>query len=365
MERLAEDMGDITIERVGLDRLDPTMNPFQSQFWAHLKRPSGWRAFAFRITSEGVEGDTHTVVFLVLVRRLLLGFRLAYIPFAPPLQELAGDTSLLIGMLARRLRPLLPKGTAFVRFDLPWNQPESLELPTIAGKNLRVCRESVQPEGTARISLVEGYEHVRMRYRERARRNIRKARAHGIVVRNWNGSEKSFLAWYNVYLETAKRDGFSARPASYIRHLLAIETPGVSSHLYIAYKGGAILGGALIVSSQAVSVYLYGASLRVEGCSPSYLLQDHAIREACSRGGEIYDLFGISGPGGRGGHLEGLRLFKRAFGGYVCYRSPSIDYVYRHLIRFLYTRLEQMRYHSHRKRQPARMAQQYSVAREE
>lgn len=365
MERLAEDMGDITVERVGLDRLNPTMNPFQSQFWALLKRPSGWRAFAFQLTSEGVDSETHTVVFLVLVRRLLLGFRLAYIPFAPPVQEFAEDSSLLIGLLARRLRPLLPKGTAFVRFDLPWSKPETLDLPILGGKNIRVCRESVQPEGTAQISLSEGYEHVRMRYRERARRNIRKARAHGIVIHNWDGSEKSFNAWYDVYLETAKRDGFTARPSSYLRHLIAIETPGVSSHLYIAYQGGAILGGALIVASSAVSVYLYGASLRVEGCSPSYLLQDHAIREACSRGCEIYDLFGISGPGGRGGHLEGLRLFKRAFGGYVCYRTPSTDYVYRHSIRFIYTRLEQVRYNSYRKREPARMAQQYSVAREE
>ena len=358
-------MSETTIERVGLDQLDPTMNPFQSHFWASLKRPSGWRAFAFRFTAEGADGHSHSVVIMVLVRRLLLGFRLAYIPFAPPVHEFAQEPSVTISTLAKSLRKMLPKGMAFVRFDLPWVEPDTIELPELTGKSIRVCRESVQPEGTTRILLSEGYEHVRMRYRERARRNIRKARAHGIEIRTWDGSEKSFTAWYNVYVETAKRDGFVARPASYLRHLLALDASQVSSHLYIAYQGGRILGGALIIASSGVSIYLYGASLRVEGCSPSYLLQDYAIRDACSRGCRIYDLFGISGPGNRGIHLEGLRLFKRAFGGFVCYRSPSVDFVYRHIVRFLYIRLEQIRYNSHRKRQPARMAQQYSVAREE
>lgn len=351
------------VQRVGLDRLEATGNPFQSQFWAIVKRPSGWRSFAFSYTATGIDGNEHVSIVLVLVRKLFLGLRLAYIPFGPPVYEYEGDLSNQIKEFSQRIRPLLPKGTAFIRYDLPWFTQGVSELPTIGGKKIKICRESVQPEGTSRIGLSGGYENVRSQYRERARRNIRKAKAHGITVKPWNGSQKLFDSWYTVYLETARRDGFSARSETYIKHILKLQTAGVSPHLFLAFHGNKVIGGALIMSSSEISVYLFGASLRIEGCSPSYLLQDIAIRDACERGCSIYDLYGISGPNSRGAHLEGLRLFKRAFGGYVCYRHPSVDYVYRRFVRFSYSQLERFRFSLYRKKHPKRMSQQFSVSR--
>lgn len=358
-------MDSIQIERVGLDKLDAAHNPFQSNFWAKVKRPSGWRSFAFAYTGEDLDGNMLTSVVLVLVRRLFFGLRLAYIPFGPPVHAYKADVATQLKQFSRSIRPLLPRGTAFIRFDLPWFEKDRMDVPHVTGRNIRICSESVQPEGTARIDLTEGIEAVRSRYRERARRNIRKAKAHDIVIRQWDGNQKTLDAWFAVYVETAKRDGFSIRGESYFNHLLRLEDPDVASLLYLAYQGDKIIGGSLIISSQAVSVYLFGASLRVDGCSPSYLLQDAAIRDACERGCAVYDLHGISGPHARGKHLEGLRLFKRAFGGYVCYRQPSLDYVYRRLIRFFYVRMEAIRYSMHRRRHPKRMSQQFSVSTEE
>jgi lipid II:glycine glycyltransferase (peptidoglycan interpeptide bridge formation enzyme) len=356
-------MGKVEVSRVGLDKLDPTWNPFQSQFWALAKRPSGWRAFAFSYTAEGADGSPTTSVMLVLVRRLFLGMRLAYVPFGPPVDIYADEPSTQLQVLSAALKPLMPKGTAFIRYDLPWF--DDGPPPTVTGKGLKTCRESVQPEGTSRIDLTVGFEQVRSQYRERARRNIRKARAHGITVKRWDGSSATFEQWYQVYLETARRDGFTSRPSSYILHLLQMEKKDITTHLYLSHLGNKVNGGALVISSESVAVYLFGASLRVEGCSPSYLLQDVAIGESCERGCAIYDLYGISGPEGRGAHLDGLRLFKRAFGGYVGYRPPSVDFVYRRFIRFIYATIEDIRFKLHRRRHPKRMSQQYSVGHED
>ncbi|MDD3941872.1 MAG: peptidoglycan bridge formation glycyltransferase FemA/FemB family protein [Sphaerochaetaceae bacterium] len=355
-----------SVERVGLDQLDASLNPFQSQFWAKAKRASGWIAFAFRFShapSEAVESSS--TVILVLVRRMIFSTKLAYVPFGPDTSAYRSDASSLVREFSRLVRPLLPKGTAFIRFDLPWGARDSEEVLSVEGKGLRVCRESVQPEGTARIDLSEGYDAVRLRYRERARRNIRKTGAKSIRIERWLGDEQTFNTWYNVYLETAKRDGFTARSSSYIKNILTLDIPDVRPFLYVATLGQTMLGGAIVLESQKVAVYLYGASLRVDGTSPSYLLQDHAIAQACERGCLIYDFYGISGPRQRGSHLEGLRLFKRAFGGYVCYRAPTFDYVYKRLPRFLYAWVEQVRYKSHRRRHPKRMSQQFSVSTEE
>jgi lipid II:glycine glycyltransferase (peptidoglycan interpeptide bridge formation enzyme) len=353
-----------TVHRVGLDQLDASSNPFQSQFWALAKRPTGWRSFAFRYVIEDEQGGEISTVFLVLVRRLFLHYRLAYIPFAPDIHQYSGETSVLIDRCAELLRPLLPKGTAFVRFDLPWQYRE-LEIPeNLSGRYIRVCHDSVQPEGTVRINLDGGYEQVRLQYRERARRNIRKARAQGIIIRPWDTKEQTFSDWYSVYMQTAKRDGFVPRPSSYLYHLLTLQAPDVSAYLYVAYLGNTILGGALIIESKETAIYLYGASIRVDGCSPSYMLQDYAIAQACNRGRILYDLYGISGPGNRCSHLDGLRLFKRAFGGEIWYRSPSVDRIYRRFIRWSYAHLEMIRYVAYRKKHPKKMIQQYSVGKD-
>lgn len=354
------------IERVGLDQLDATWNPFQSQFWAKAKRMSGWRAFAFRFTfgMDG-EGSPKSSVVLVLVRRVFLHSKIAYIPFSPDPVSFGAEPSEIAREFGRLVRPLLPKGTAFIRFDLPWGAPEDEDVVPVSGRNLRLCKESVQPEGTSRIDLSAGYEAVRLRYRERARRNIRKAKAKSITIVPWKGDSTSFDSWYSVYLETAKRDGFTARPSAYIKNFLTMDDSDVRSYLYLAELGNSILGGAIVLESTSVALYLYGASLRVDGSSPSYLLQDHAIEAACSRGCHIYDFYGISGPRQRGSHLEGLRLFKRAFGGYACYRPQSFDYVYKPVLRFAYACAENVRFKTHRKRHPKRMSQQFSVSTEE
>lgn len=350
------------VERVGLDHLDATGNPFQSHFWAKAKRSSGWRSFAFRYT----HGDSSvSSVILILVRRLMLGSRIAYIPFAPDPQLFRTDASILVREFATLVRPLLPKGTAFIRFDLPWQTVDSEEVAPVTGRFLRQCKESVQPEGTSRIDLTGGYDAVRLRYRQRARRNIRKSLTSSVRIERWTGDVRLFDRWYAIYLETAKRDGFSARSASYIKGIVTMMDQDVTPHLYLALSASTLLGGAVVLENETVALYLYGASLRIDGSSPSYLLQDHAIQEACARGKAVYDLYGISGPGNRGGHLEGLRLFKRAFGGSVCYRPQSFDFVYKPVIRFAYERAERIRYRIHRKRHPKRMSQQYSVSNEE
>jgi lipid II:glycine glycyltransferase (peptidoglycan interpeptide bridge formation enzyme) len=393
---MEERMGRVAVAIAGFSELDSAYNPFQSSFWAAIKQPSGWNPIVFRITIESENGVKNwSTVTLVLSRRLILGKVISYIPFGPDLSGMDMPLSAFLRDVAREIRKFLPRGTICIRFDLPWQSPELEDLPLIAGRSLKTCRESVQPEGTTRLDLSNGYEEARMHYRERARRNIRKAESKGVVVSEWDGSDEGFKQWYAVYQETARRDGFTARPLEYLRRFLDFnryqnpdphmhfgqhrnstisqsygfateskETEGISCHLYLAFVENRLAGGTMVLESENLALYLFGASLRFDGCSFSYLLQDYSIRKACEHNRILYDFHGISGPKNRGAHLDGLRLFKRSFGGYNCYRYPSIDFVYQPFSRFVYAVFENLRYRIQRRRHPRRISQQFSVSTE-
>lgn len=389
-------MGRVSVAMAGFSELDSTSNPFQSSFWAAIKQSSGWEPHVFRITVEAEDSAIPwSTATLVMSRRLLMGKVIAYIPFGPDIEGMDLPLSTFLRDVAREMRRFLPHGTICIRFDLPWHLPEVEELPAISGRYFKPCGESVQPEGTTRLDLSGGYEQARLRYRERARRNIRKAESRGVVVSEWDGSDEEFKQWYAVYQETARRDGFAARSEEYLRRFLSFASDarpdpyvyfgqrrnsvspksyrlepeariskGISCHLYLAYVENRLAGGTMVMESTNLAVYLFGASLRFDGCSFSYLLQDYAIRKACEHNRAMYDFYGISGPKNRGSHLDGLRLFKRSFGGYNCYRQPSTDFVYKPFFWLFYALFENLRFRIQRRRHPRRISQQFSVSTE-
>lgn len=314
-----------TVLSVDVERIEDgeviSTSVFQSDFWAKVKS-SQWASFSFAYSfSSGKRGS-----FLCLVRRFFHLFSLAYVPFGPGIL----DRDELI-LLSENVRRYLPKSVFLIRYDLPWG----VERIDCSGR-LRRAFESVQPEGTVRIDL-----SISPEYRSRAVRNLR--REEDVTVSLWKGDEESLQLWYETYLETGRRDGFSTRSLGYIRSLLSLKGCSVEPRLYIAYYGKKVCGGILNLRNGSEEVYLFGSSIRHGNISCGYRLQDYAINDARSAGVGEYDLFGI--PGREGGeHLSSLKLFKTSFGGECVYRERSIDYLYNAPLSYLYRLLEGARY---------------------
>nr|WP_321304588.1 peptidoglycan bridge formation glycyltransferase FemA/FemB family protein [uncultured Sphaerochaeta sp.] len=333
------------IQRIATSELSPSSTVFQSNYWAEVKQHFGWKSYAFSI-----EMESSSFTLLVLVKRMAPFCSLAYIPFGPPLSSLKlSQVGVFLEDLAKQIRKLFPKGVFALRYDLPFEEVNDQNVMTFETKRLRTLDQSVQPEGTVRIDLRWGYHAVTLGYRERAKRALRKA-DQAFQVRVYDGDEESFLAWYDVYLETARRDGFSPRSKKYLRSLMMLspDESMFTSQLLLAYEGKKIVGGIIVLFSPSEALYLYGASLRFDGISCSYILQDFAIRMACERKCDVYDLYGIPGPKGRASHLAGLEIFKRSFGGQPYYRSPSTDYLYNRLAWHCYMFFETIRFRSRR-----------------
>lgn len=316
----------VKLEKIALSDLTAE-SVFQSAFWAEVKKDN-WESYAFRY-----EIGTHTGTVLILTRRIFLSFQLAYSPFGlyPEI------TSEEFSAFAEAVRTELPSTVFTLRFDLPWNsQP-------LSGPHIRTCRESVQPEGTVRVSLESDFV-----LRQRARRNLKKEE--GVVVREWNGSDEEFASWVTTYKVTGLRDHFTTRPEAYVRAVLDIKDPKVRPILYIATYDDVVIGGILTLRGTEEELYLYGSSVKATASvSCGYSLQYYAMCQAKAAKVKVYDLFGIPSKAG-GSHLEKLEVFKTAFGGEKVYRAPSTDYSYRSIVSFLYRAAEDVRYYLRRSR---------------
>ncbi|MDT4762887.1 lipid II:glycine glycyltransferase FemX [Sphaerochaeta sp. PS] len=331
-------------------KIPSTGSPFQSSYWAAVKHGSGWKPYAFSIELDGWVSS-----ILVLVKPLLPLSSLAYVPFGPDVFNNPLPTvSEFLTLLSKELKKALPKGVFSIRYDLPWDEVDDPNVMWLSCGRFRPTKESVQPDGTVRISLEWGYHAVTLGYRDRAKRALRKSSSM-YKVEVWDGGVPSFKRWYETYLETARRDGFSPRSEKYLKALLALDGKvygDVRCKLVLARDNKVIVGGLILLLTSKEAVYLYGSTLRQDATSCAYVLQDFAIRLACEHGCTIYDLHGIPGPKGRGQHLAGLELFKLSFGGQSYYRSPTTDYVLHFLQWKLYTVTEYFRYRMIRKNKP-------------
>ncbi len=312
----------------------------QTALWAAIKEAHGWTACAFSIERGGQVTD-----LLVLVRAIVRGHCLAYVPFGP--LNIEGEE---LAHLGEQLKALLPRSVFALRLDLPFGASSH-----IYSRGFYPCRTSIQPEATIRMDLSGGYEAVRSGYHERAERALKKIAATRLSISEYGGQEELFDEFYALYRHTAERERFFGRSRAYLKTIVG-DGSDRRVRLFAAHNDDTLVGAIIVLFGESEALYLIGASKRVEGISPSYALQDRAIREACERGCACYDLYGVGGPEGRAAHLSSLELFKRSFGGVRIERPPTMDVPYRRGVWRLYRAAERIRYLSVRMRRALRRA---------
>ena len=312
----------IELTQIPVEGLSSPDNPFQTAFWAAVKRLNGWDALAFSL-----EIDSVNTQLLVLTRKIFLDLSIAYIPYGP---QCSADT-VVLKHLSETLRPMLPRGCFVIRYDVPWEGELAGRLPAGVRKN----PYPIQPEGTVIVSLEGGPDAVFSRMRTRARRNVRRAQGE-ITITSWEGDPGQFHAWYETYTYTSLRDSFIPRTEEYMHHVLDTGRDGalgVEARLYLAWIGDSIIGGNIVLFTKQKALYLFGSSRHeYTGASPSYALQWHTIEEAVKRGCREYDLYGIAPDDEEDHHLHSLTLFKTGFGGQKVFRAGCFDVVCRPLV---------------------------------
>jgi lipid II:glycine glycyltransferase (peptidoglycan interpeptide bridge formation enzyme) len=336
-------------------RSQPSVSFLQTPAWAEVKTEWGHESLGWFRRDEpetAGSGDDRLIgAGLVLYRRLPLVSRsLAYLPEGPVLDwaDPAIDDSL--AALAAYLR-----GRAFgVRVGPPvavrtWSAATVKQ--AIADESARRLRD-VEPDSDDKVGghIVdalrsagwqpqksdEGFALGQPQYvfqiplagrtpdevlagmNQLWRRNIKRAVKEGVTVEQ--AAPALLPKFHELYVETARRDGFTPRPLAYFQTMfdaLMREDPD-RIRLYLAHHEGDLVAATTWVRVGAHVWYSYGASSTAKrDVRGSNAIQWQMIADAIAAGADVYDLRGITDTLDPDDPHVGLIQFKVGTGGHA------------------------------------------------
>lgn len=303
----------------------PSRSFLQTPFWAEFKASHGWKPFYFSLTTP----DSRSRPLVTLVRDLGLFGSLVYVPLGPDSDLLgSGGAAEILLDLSRKIVPLIGKKVLCVRFDPPVSDPGPLP------RGLLKAASDVQPPDTVVLDLTMDEETLLEGMKQKWRYNVRLGEKKGVEIRSLTGrdaADSGIETFYELYRETAGRDGIAIHGKDYYRDLFLAAAEGpfpADLRLYIASHEGTALAAIVVLFAGSGATYLYGASSNEKrNLMPAYALQWRAIRDAREAGCPSYDFYGIPPSDDPSHPMHGLYRFKTGFGGAIVHRAGSFDAV--------------------------------------
>ena len=299
--------------------------PFtQATFYGQWQKALGREVRRFVVSKSG-----KPVVFFQLIKYpLIAGKNYAYCPFGPVVKEYSPE--LLVTLKTELSKLAKSLNAVFIRLDFIPVPQKNLNLQKYFTKSLAATYHSAyfQPRVEWFLSLEPGKEELYQRMNNKHRYSIRLAERKGIVPEIITTDfEKHFARFYELMIETAKRDGFSLHPRAYYENVFKNLQNIPGSFLALAKYQNKILVADVIVVYGSTANYVYGSSsdeLRTFGTS--FTAQWAALQQAKKISCARYNFGGIAVPGVYS-DWEGLTRFKKRFGGYEVHHSDFYDLV--------------------------------------
>lgn len=319
------------------DTPSPPSHFLQTPLWGAFKERYGWKPRYFMVDEVFVS---------VLLRSIPYLGSIAYIPMGPALLAESGEeqASVLTAMAAA-LKPHLPAETLVLRCDPPWEKQAGV-LPGI-----RKAVMDIQPPDTVLLDLARSEDELLAGMKPKWRYNIRLPEKKGVAVSAYRGRdalETAFPIFWELYRETARRDGITIHSKNYYRDLLetALDYPGDGNiTVYVARHDTDALAAIVVMRCGTEATYLYGASSgNKRNLMPAYALQWQALSDAKKAGCLSYDFYGIPPSDNPSHPMHGLYRFKTGFGGKIIHRTGSLDIPLRPLRYAVFTMLERIRH---------------------
>ena len=327
--------------------LMPYAHVLQTWEWGEFKAATtGWTPQRIAYMQQG-----GVVAMAQILTRRVGPLSIMYVPKGPALDHANSD--LRRAVLDSLKRHAVERGAIFLKIDpdisvgagVPGDpetfpNDDSLGLKIAAEwqhAGLMFSRDQVQFRNSVVVDLRRSEKDLLEAMKQKTRYNVRLSQRRGVEARYGTLNDLEIL--YQLYVATARRDGFIIRPFDYYRQAWAeFMKAGLAQPIIAEYKRTPI-AHIIIFGFARRAWYFYGASSDEDRVHmPTYLLQWEAMRWAKAQGMQVYDFWGapdnFDDPGDP---LAGVFRFKEGFGGTVVRRIGAWDYPARPLLYTGYT----------------------------
>lgn len=174
----------------------------------------------------------------------------------------------------------------------------------------------MHPELAWMLDVKTSEKELLANMKKRTRYSINKAQKDGVEIVSSQDLE-GIKEFYEVYMETAKRQDFVPFSLKYVKKEFEIFSKENKILLFFAKYQQETVATAMVIYSNGSAFYHHGASTRNRSnITASELLQWNAILEAKKRGMSLYNFWGVVPESAKNHPWAGLSLFKRGFGGF-------------------------------------------------
>lgn len=282
----------------------------QTSLWGRVKKDWGWYGILCRNDAGEIVGSMallrHDIRFLPTC--------MLYAPRGPIFSDGDHDTFRALVDAAKQLCKRC--GAYLLRLDprLEETDAEFVEQATALGFSQDTASDYslFQPRMCYVLELAGlTHEALLAKYRYSKRYDVRFALRHGVEVAV--GTVDDLPDFCRMMEQTARKNGFSARPERYFREFLT----GMGEHatLYFARENGKNIAATITVTLGNRSWHMYACS--DSAClanRPNELLQYRMQCDAIDAGCNAFDFRGVEGYPVEGNPKLGLHLYKQGYG---------------------------------------------------
>ncbi|MCC6446694.1 MAG: peptidoglycan bridge formation glycyltransferase FemA/FemB family protein [Armatimonadetes bacterium] len=293
----------------------PRGDLLQSFEWGDLKARHGW--IPIRLAAEE---DGRIVAAASLLKRPLPipGKSFFYASRGPVFDT--GRPEALSFLLEGVRKRAAEEGAILLKIDPAIETSDELAVPLLAEEGFAPIGGKggfggTQPKCVMQLALAPSAEELLANCKQKARYNIRLAERKGALVRG-DCTREDVPVFYDLLVETARRDGFLVRGLKYYEDMWDILVEKGLARLFLVEYEGEAIAGALSFLFGDKCWYTYGASSnQCRNVMPNHLLQWKMILWAKERGCAWYDFRGVSPRRDHDpdDHLAGLNRFKEGF----------------------------------------------------
>lgn len=283
----------------------------QSWEWGEIKRPT-WNPI--RLTENNIP-------IQILTRKIpFLNTSFGYIPRGFSKESINSQ--------------LLESLRSFSRKELKLShliiEPEITESEGVAFSSAGFYSKgkTIQPNQTNILPLHEGEEAVWMKMKGNYRRNIKKSKREGCLVKVFDTSDEALNRFYHIMEAIFARTTYVMYDKGYFSKVWSLLSKPHMAKIFIAVKGGVDVGAYFVAYDVHSAYELYGGvTIAGRDVEAGYLLKWAAIKDAIESNKQFYDHWGIAPVIGddydKNHELYHISKFKEGFGGDIVKYLPQ------------------------------------------